>query len=110
MRSEAHDKSVDQGRRPLLRLRQISLPPLAHVGRDQAADIMLNPSVANSKRDDATITRCIRRAQQLGAGGIIVMNLFALVAMKRTQIYRVPDPVGPSRIPNWSRLAMAHCM
>jgi hypothetical protein len=57
--------------------------------------IMLNPSVANSKRDDATITRCIRRAQRLGAGGIFVMNLFAFVATKRAEIYRVPDPVGP---------------
>ena len=57
--------------------------------------IMLNPSVANAKRDDATITRCVRRVQRLGAGGMIVMNLFAIVATRRAEIYRAPDPVGP---------------
>lgn len=58
--------------------------------------IMLNPSVAGEAEDDATITRCIRRAECLGAGGIIVMNLFAYVSTKRARIYKVEDPVGPN--------------
>jgi hypothetical protein len=57
--------------------------------------IMLNPSVADELADDTTITRCIRRAEILGAGGIIVMNLFAWITPYRNEIYNVPDPVGP---------------
>jgi hypothetical protein len=44
--------------------------------------------------DDPTITRCIRQAERLGAGGVIVMNLFAWVATRRTEIYEVEEPVG----------------
>jgi hypothetical protein len=57
--------------------------------------IMLNPSVADEQDEDATITRCIRRAERLGAGGIIVMNLFAFITTKRARISSVNDPVGP---------------
>lgn len=57
--------------------------------------IMLNPSVADEVQSDATITRCIRRAENLGAGGIIVMNLFAWITPYRNEIYGVADPVGP---------------
>src|SRR4051812_16180540 len=57
--------------------------------------IMLNPSLADEDQDDATIARCIRRAHNLGAGGIIVMNLFAWITPHRNEIYAVADPVGP---------------
>lgn len=57
--------------------------------------IMLNPSNADDQQDDATITRCIRRAECLGAGGIIVMNLFSFVSTKPHDLYHVEDPVGP---------------
>jgi hypothetical protein len=57
--------------------------------------IMLNPSIADEQQDDATITRCIRRAENLGAGGIIVMNLFSLVSTKPRGLYTAEDPVGP---------------
>lgn len=40
--------------------------------------LMLNPSTATELVDDPTITRCTRRAEQLGFGRLIVTNIFAL--------------------------------
>lgn len=40
--------------------------------------MMLNPSTATELVDDPTITRCTRRAEQLGYGRLIVTNIFAL--------------------------------
>lgn len=60
--------------------------------------VMLNPSVADANIDDPTIRRCIGFADQLGYGGIQVVNLFAYRAtdprlLKQTRL--VPDPIGP---------------
>ena len=41
------------------------------------AFIMLNPSTADGKADDATINKCMRFAFMWGYGGIVVVNLFA---------------------------------
>jgi len=57
--------------------------------------LFLNPSIANATDDDATITRCVRRARLLGFGGIRVCNIFALISTDRDQLLRVDDPVGP---------------
>lgn len=57
--------------------------------------IMLNPSKADEKTDDATITRCCVRALHAGAGGICVLNLFALRSADPAALLRHPDPVGP---------------
>lgn len=38
--------------------------------------VMLNPSTADSRVDDATIRRIVRFAQRWGYGGLIVVNLY----------------------------------
>ena len=50
-------------------------PPVAWIG--------LNPSTADEREDDPTIRRCMGFARSWGAGGIIMLNLFA---------YRSTDP------------------
>jgi hypothetical protein len=57
--------------------------------------IMLNPSLADEERDDRTVAGCVERAKRLGAGGIVVMNLFAWITPYRDELYDVEDPVGP---------------
>ena len=42
--------------------------------------VMLNPSTADADIDDPTIRRCMGFAQRENAGGIVVVNLFALRA------------------------------
>jgi hypothetical protein len=57
--------------------------------------IMLNPSTADADVDDATIRRCMGFSRSWGAGGIRVVNLFALRATDPEQLRRHPDPIGP---------------
>lgn len=42
-----------------------------------AVFVMLNPSTADGRDDDPTIRRCIGFARGWGAGGIVVVNLYA---------------------------------
>lgn len=57
--------------------------------------VMLNPSTADAAIDDQTIRRCVSYGKALGAGGIIVVNLYALRATDPAELLRHPDPVGP---------------
>jgi hypothetical protein len=57
--------------------------------------VMLNPSTADARKDDATIRRCCGFAKQWNAGGIVVYNLFAYRATNPQELGGVPDPVGP---------------
>lgn len=52
--------------------------------------IMLNPSTASAQQDDATIRRCMGFARDMGLGGVLVVNLFAL---------RATDPVALTKVP-----------
>ena len=56
---------------------------------------MLNPSIADATIDDPTVARCIERAKRLGYGGLVVVNLFALVSTDPRQLRQAADPVGP---------------
>lgn len=57
--------------------------------------VMLNPSTADSERDDPTIRRCIGLARSWGFGSLEVVNLFAYRTPKPNALRTVEDPVGP---------------
>ena len=57
--------------------------------------VMLNPSTADATKDDPTIRRCISFAQREGAGGIVVVNLYAFRSTDPKVLRTVPEPVGP---------------
>lgn len=61
--------------------------------------LMLNPSTADALEDDATITRLIHPksgfAHRMGAGGLIVVNLFAVRSKDPRVLRHHEDPVGP---------------
>jgi hypothetical protein len=57
--------------------------------------VMLNPSMADGRRDDPTIRRCIAFAAAWGFTQLEVVNLFARVSTEPDALFDEPDPVGP---------------
>ena|ERR1700726_215647 len=57
--------------------------------------VMLNPSTADAEVDDPTIRRCMSFARREGAGGLVVVNLFALRSPSPVRLREVNDPFGP---------------
>lgn len=61
--------------------------------------LMLNPSTADALEDDATIRRLVTPktgfARRMGAGGLIVVNLFAVRSTDPRVLRHHEDPVGP---------------
>ena len=57
--------------------------------------IGLNPSTADEKEDDPTITRCIGFARSWGYGGLCMANLFAFRATEPADMFAASDPIGP---------------
>lgn len=57
--------------------------------------VMLNPSTADHREDDATIRGLVSRARKLGYGGILVVNCFGLRAREPEDMMAHADPVGP---------------
>ena len=60
--------------------------------------VMLNPSTADHRRNDPTITRLAGAkgfARRFGMGGIAVVNLFALRSTNPRALRDHADPVGP---------------
>lgn len=57
--------------------------------------VMLNPSTADASVDDPTIRRCMGFARREGAGGVIVVNLFAFRSTSPRNLLLTDDPVGP---------------
>jgi len=56
--------------------------------------VMLNPSSAGADTDDPTVRKCQGFARRWGFGGIVVVNLFGLVATDPTALVGHPAPVG----------------
>ena len=54
----------------------------------------LNPSTADEKTDDATLTRCINFAKAWGYGGVCMSNLFAFRATQPLDMKAASDPIG----------------
>ncbi len=57
--------------------------------------IMLNPSMADERTDDATIRRCINFSRSWGYGGMEVVNLFAFRSTAPDNLLTATDPIGP---------------
>jgi hypothetical protein len=71
----------------LSRIWDDSLPTVTFIG--------LNPSTADAKDDDKTVTTCIAYAKRWGNGGLFIANLFAFIDTHQTKIWNEPDPIGP---------------
>ena len=56
--------------------------------------IGLNPSTADEKVNDPTISRCISFARSWGYGGVCVTNLFGFRATSPTHLKAHHDPIG----------------
>jgi hypothetical protein len=69
--------------------------------------VMLNPSTADAKFDDATIRRCLDFARRERRPGIEVVNLFAYRATDPRELERVDDPCGPDNDAHLIQLAQA---
>lgn len=61
---------------------------------DPVAFIGLNPSTADAIVDDNTIKRCVGFAKRFGAGGLVMLNLFAYRSTDPAALLKVHDPVG----------------
>ena len=57
--------------------------------------LMLNPSTADHRVDDPTVTRCFARAVANNFGRLEVANLFPLRATNPDELLVHPDPLGP---------------
>jgi hypothetical protein len=56
---------------------------------------LLNPSTADERANDATVTRCVGFARNWGFTGIYIVNLFALRATYPSELRTCREPIGP---------------
>ena len=63
--------------------------------KPRALYVMLNPSTADARQDDATIRSCVRLASGLGYGSIDGVNVFGYRATDPKELAAVSDPIGP---------------
>ena len=64
------------------------------VKKPRAVLIMLNPSTADARVDDATIRSCVRLLSALHYGSLEVVNLFAWRATEPDELLAASEPVG----------------
>ena len=57
--------------------------------------IGLNPSTADSTKDDPTLRRCVHFAQSRGYGSVSIVNLFAYRSTDPKVLLRLEEPSGP---------------
>ena len=62
--------------------------------RPTIAFIGLNPSTATETHDDPTLRRCVNYARAWGAGGLVMLNLFAYRATDPREMKHHDAPVG----------------
>lgn len=60
--------------------------------KPKIAFLMLNPSTADENVLDHTVTRCKKRAETLGYGGMEIINIFALRSTDPKGLYRDGTP------------------
>lgn len=58
--------------------------------------ICLNPSLADTEKDDPTVRRMMQYALDWGYGGIDVRNIFSIVSPYPKDMYAAEDPIGPN--------------
>jgi len=63
--------------------------------KPRALLVMLNPSTADARIDDATIRSCVRLLTALQYGSMEVVNLFGFRATDPKELLTCIDPVGP---------------
>lgn len=68
--------------------------------RPTLAFLMLNPSTADHRVDDPTVTRCFARAVANNFGRLEVANLFPLRATNPDELLSHSDPLGPRNLAN----------
>ena len=66
---------------------------------------LLNPSTADAKVLDPTLTRCHRYAVNWGFHAMDVVNIFALRSTDPKGLKQVDDPIGPENDHHIARLA-----
>lgn len=66
--------------------------------------IMLNPSKADERVDDATVRRCQGFARRWGYGGFCIVNLYAYRATYPADLFKANDPIGEE---NWRYMTWA---
>lgn len=64
-------------------------------GKPRALLVMLNPSTADARLDDATIRSCVRLLSGNGYGSMEVVNVYAYRATKPEELAKQGDPFGP---------------
>ena len=86
MKSDANLSECRQYRYALWRTWDESKPYAMFIG--------LNPSTADEKEDDPTITRCINFAKTWGYGGLCMANLFAYRSSDPSNLRSTQEPIG----------------
>lgn len=60
--------------------------------------ILMNPSTADEINNDPTIERQCRRAEQLGYGGVVILNCGAVRETDSKRAWSMSDPIGPDNL------------